>query len=120
MKKWLIWLLTCVMAFAFLGLLILQVQYIATILKTSNEQFDSTVRRSLERIARDLEQEEARKYLEEYNNSQGGDFIFKNAPNVQNTDKMMMEIRNHFYSEVKRDSTGKIEGMERITSYEIQ
>jgi len=102
----LIWLLTGVMAFAFIGLLILQVQYIATIFKTTNEQFEMTVRRSLEKVSRDLEQEEARHYLEEYNNSKGSDFMYKNPPNTQNLNKMMDNIRYQYYNKTKTDSTG--------------
>ncbi|MDR1722918.1 MAG: HAMP domain-containing histidine kinase [Tannerella sp.] len=121
MKKWLIWLLTGVMAFAFVGLLILQVQYIATILKTSNEQFDTTVRRSLEKVSRDLEQEEARRYLEEYNNSQNADFMYKNPPDAQPINQMMLNIRNHAYSQAtKRDSTGNIQEIEHLEQYQIQ
>ena len=47
MKKSTIWMLAIVMAFAFAGLLYLQVNYISIIMKTSNEQFDATVRHCL-------------------------------------------------------------------------
>jgi chemotaxis protein histidine kinase CheA len=106
------------MAFAFIGLLILQVQYIATILKTSNEQFESTVRRSLEKVSRELEQEEARRYLEEYNNSQGSDFMYKNAPNQTSINRLMMRIRNQSYTQFT-DSTQAIGDIESMESFEL-
>ena len=116
MKKSTIWMLTVVMAFAFIGLLILQVQYIATIFKTSNEQFESTVRRCLEKVSREFEQEEARAYLEEYTNSTGTDFMYKNPPNQQNINQMMQSIRMQI---IKEDSIGTIKSIERIESYRV-
>jgi len=74
MKKSMIWLLTAVMAFAFIGLLILQVQYIVAITKTSNEQFESTVRRCLENVSKELEKAEVKATVEKYINSLGTDF----------------------------------------------
>jgi len=113
-------LLTGVMAFAFIGLLILQVQYIATIFKTSNEQFESTIRRCLEKVSRELEQEEARKYLEEYSNSRGSDFMYKNPPNTQSINQIMYNIRNHRYSQsTKRDSTGSNTTISEIESVQL-
>ncbi len=111
MKKSTIWMLTGVMAFAFIGLLILQVQYIATILKTSNQQFESTVRRCLEKVSRELEQDEARAYLEEYTNSTGSDFMYKNPPSQQNINQIMQNIRMQI---IKEDSTGTIKSIEHI------
>jgi two-component system phosphate regulon sensor histidine kinase PhoR len=113
MKKSMIWMLAGVMAFAFIGLLILQVQYIVTIFKTSNEQFESTVRRSLEKVSRDLEQEEASRALE---NSIGSDFMYKNPPNQQNISQMMQSIRMQV---IEHDSTGKIKGVEEFETYQI-
>jgi two-component system phosphate regulon sensor histidine kinase PhoR len=114
MKKSMIWMLTGVMAFAFIGLLILQVQYVAIISKTSNEQFELTVRRSLEKVSRELEHEEARVYLE---NSSGTDFMYKNPPNQQNINQMMASIKMRI---TKSDSTGTIKGFEEIESYRVQ
>jgi signal transduction histidine kinase len=71
--------LAVVMGFAFLGLLYLQVSYISIILKTSNEQFDSTVRRSLVQVSKMLEKDEARKYMEDDMDH----FFYKNAPDKQ-------------------------------------
>ena len=65
MRKSTIWLLAVVMAFAFAGLLYLQVSYVSTILKTRYEQFNETVKRSLHQVSRDLELEETRKALED-------------------------------------------------------
>jgi len=79
MKKSTIWMLTLVMGFAFLGLLYLQVNYVSIILKTSNEQFDSTVKRSLEQVSSMLEKDEVRRYMEEDIDN----FLYKNAPNME-------------------------------------
>lgn len=65
MRKSTIWLLTVVMAFAFAGLLYLQVIYVSTILKTRNEQFTETVKRSLSQVSRNLALDETRRALEE-------------------------------------------------------
>jgi two-component system phosphate regulon sensor histidine kinase PhoR len=102
--------LTGVMAFAFIGLLVLQVQYIATIFKTSNEQFESTVRRSLETVSRELEQEEARVSLE---NSSGTEFMYKNPPDQQNINQMMHNISMYM---TKRDSNGTLKSFGEIKS----
>ncbi|MDR1098438.1 MAG: HAMP domain-containing histidine kinase [Tannerella sp.] len=112
MKKSMIWMLTGVMAFAFIGLLILQVQYIATIFKTRNEQFESTVRQSLENVSRDLELEEARRYLE---NSSGTDFMYKNPPNQQNINQMIQNIMRI----TSLDSSGNISSFKEIEAYQI-
>jgi len=65
MRKSTIWLLASVMAFAFAGLLYLQVEYVSTILKTSNEQFNETVKRSLYQVSKNLELDETRHFLME-------------------------------------------------------
>ncbi|MDR1525569.1 MAG: HAMP domain-containing histidine kinase, partial [Tannerella sp.] len=113
MKKSMIWMLTGVMTFAFIGLLVLQVQYIVTIFKTSNEQFESTVRRSLEKVSRELEYEESRAYLE---NSIGTDFMYKNPPDQQKINRMMQSIKMQV---TRSDSTGTIKSFEEIEAYEI-
>ena len=79
MRKSTIWLLVSAMAFAFSGLLFLQVKYISTILKTTGEQFDSTVRHCLEQVSRILERKEAQDFL--VNNLDF--FHYKNAPGRQ-------------------------------------
>lgn len=65
MKKSTIWMLVLVMLFAFAGLLSLQVQYVFSLLKTRSEQFNETVKKSLTQIARNLEIDESRRFLEE-------------------------------------------------------
>ena len=65
MKKSTIWLLATVMAFAFAGLLYLQINYVSIILKTRSEQFNETVKRSLLQVSKNLELDETRKYLED-------------------------------------------------------
>ncbi|MDR2470089.1 MAG: HAMP domain-containing histidine kinase [Tannerella sp.] len=94
MKKSTIWLLAVVMGFAFAGLLYLQVNYVGIILKTSNEQFDSTVKRCLEQVSNMLERDEARKYMEKDMNL----FTYKNAPNRQELDRSIaMESSYHHF-----------------------
>ncbi|MDR1122247.1 MAG: HAMP domain-containing histidine kinase [Dysgonamonadaceae bacterium] len=65
MKKSAIWLLGLVMAFAFSGLLYLQITYIRIILKNSTDQFNDAVKRGLYQVAKDLEMDETKKYLTE-------------------------------------------------------
>lgn len=65
MRKSTIWLLAVVMAFAFIGLLYLQVQYVSTTVKTRNEQFNETVQRCLYQVVKTLELDEARQFLDE-------------------------------------------------------
>jgi two-component system phosphate regulon sensor histidine kinase PhoR len=113
MKKSMIWMLTGVMAFAFIGLLFLQVQYVATIFKTSNEQFDLIVRRSLDKVSRELEYEESYMLLE---NLSGTDFMYKNPPDQQNISQMVESIK----MQVKRsDSAGTIKSLEEVDAYRI-
>ena len=88
MKKSAIWLLAGVMAFAFIGLLILQVRYIATITKTNNEQFESTVRHCLEKVSREIEQEAVKATLEKFSNELGPDFMTMNPSNQQNINQL--------------------------------
>ena len=65
MRKSTIWLLAVVMAFAFAGLLFLQVKYVSIILKKSSEQFNETVKRSMHQVSKNLELDETARYLEE-------------------------------------------------------
>jgi two-component system phosphate regulon sensor histidine kinase PhoR len=52
------------MAFAFIGLLYLQMNYVEIIIETHNSQLNTTVKTCLNRVTRDLEREEIRQYLE--------------------------------------------------------
>lgn len=71
MKKTTIWFIAIVLMFAFVGLLIIQFSYLEEIIDTRREQFDSTVKRGLWRIAREMERAETATYLEEnYNETQ--------------------------------------------------
>ncbi len=65
MKKRTIWILGILMSFCFLGLLLLQVNYMEEIAKMRNEQFDESVKRALYQTSRNLERDETLKYLEE-------------------------------------------------------
>ncbi|MDR3137633.1 MAG: HAMP domain-containing histidine kinase [Tannerellaceae bacterium] len=65
MRKSTIWLLTVVMAFAFIGLLYLQMNYVGIIVGTYNTQFNATVKTCLNRVTRDLERDEIRRHLEQ-------------------------------------------------------
>ena len=79
MRKSTIWLLAAVMAFAFAGLLYLQVNYVSIILKTRSEQFNETVKRSLRQVSKNLELDETRKYLEEDINRDETNFMYQNT-----------------------------------------
>ena len=65
MKKSTIWILGIVMGLSFLSLIYLQVSYIEEMVKMRREQFEESVRRSLEQACRNIELVETRKYLEE-------------------------------------------------------
>ena len=55
MKKSTIWILGIVMGLSFLSLLYLQVSYIEEMVKMRREQFDESVRRSLDQACRNIE-----------------------------------------------------------------
>ena len=115
MKKSMIWILTCVMAFSFIGLLILQVQYIVTSVKTNNEQFDSTVRRCLEKVSRDLEFAEIEVFLEKYADEAGNSYLSLNtSPNQQIINQTLNKTQLQF-----RDSLGSIQGYVDIQMNQI-
>lgn len=65
MKKSTIWLLTIVMAVAFIGLLYVQIMYMENMIKMRNEQFSEAVKRSLYGVSTTLEQDETKYFLEE-------------------------------------------------------
>ena len=114
-----IWILTCVMAFSFIGLLILQVQYIIEIFKNSNEQFESTVRRSLEKVSRDLEKEEIEAYFHKYANEEGSgegnEFTYFNMPNQQSINRILNKTQIYEFS----DSSVMLRGYYSIESMQI-
>jgi two-component system phosphate regulon sensor histidine kinase PhoR len=65
MKKSTIWVLVMIMALTFGGLLYLQISYMDAMMKMRNEQFHEAVKRSLYRVSKSLELDEARRFLEE-------------------------------------------------------
>ena len=108
-----IWMLTGVMTFAFIGLLFLQVQYIVTIFKTSNKQFELTVRHCLEKVSREMELNEARTLFEQ----SGSDFIYMLPPNWQSINQI---TKGSFTAQmVERDSMGAIRSIEHIETSQV-
>lgn len=65
MKKSVVWFLSAVMCVSFVILLFLQFRYIKEMGNIRRQQFDECVKRSLYNVARELEAEEAKRYLEE-------------------------------------------------------
>ncbi len=65
MKKSTIWLLTIVMACAFIGLIYVQIMYMENMVRMRNEQFSEVVKRSLYGVSTTLEQDETKYFLEE-------------------------------------------------------
>ncbi|MBO6250132.1 MAG: HAMP domain-containing histidine kinase [Muribaculaceae bacterium] len=65
MKKSTIWILTAVMACAFVGLLAVQIMYMENMVKMRNEQFAEMVMRSLYGVSTMLEQNETKYYLDQ-------------------------------------------------------
>lgn len=65
MKRSTIWILTAVMACAFIGLLVVQIMYMENMVKMRNEQFSEGVMRSLYGVATMLEQNETKYYLDQ-------------------------------------------------------
>ena len=80
MRKSTIWLLAVVMAFAFAGLLFLQVKYVSIILKKSSEQFNETVKRSMHKVSKNLELDETARYLEEdLSRDEANNYLYQNG-----------------------------------------
>lgn len=65
MKKSTIWILAAIMAFAFFGLLYMQITYLRISLNLKNDQFDEAVKRSLYQVSKNLELDQTKKYLNE-------------------------------------------------------
>ena len=63
MNKRIIWMMTLVMAFAFIALLLIQIIYMKDIVTIHRQQFSNSVRSSLIATARHLEQEETAYFL---------------------------------------------------------
>jgi len=82
-----------VMAFTFTGLILLQMKYVSTILKSANEQFDTTVRHCLEQVSLYVEREETREYMTNYFPF----FRYKNAPDRFTISKQITVESNGMY-----------------------
>lgn len=109
MRKSTIWLLAVVMAFAFTGLLYLQINYVSIILKTRSEQFNETVKRSLRQVSKNLEQDETKKYLEDDIKRDETSFMYQNPPDTKNFGQV---ISHEKYQLQITDSNGTIQQIE--------
>jgi two-component system phosphate regulon sensor histidine kinase PhoR len=88
MRKSTIWLLTVVMAFAFIGLLYLQMNYVGIIVGTYNAQFNETVKTCLNRVARDLEHEEIRQHVEQDIREEHARYHLRDNPTTKKIDSL--------------------------------
>ena len=110
MRKSTIWLLALVMVFAFGGLLYLQVTYVSIILKTSNDQFNETVKRSLLEVSKNLELDETKKYLEEDIRRDQNSFVFQNTQDAQSLGQVISQEK---YQLQISDSNGAVSIIQR-------
>jgi signal transduction histidine kinase len=90
------------MAFAFGGLLYLQVTYVGEILKTRSEQFNETAKKCLLQVSKNLELDETRKYIEEDISKDLRNYQYQGTANIS---KIQQSIQFNFQS-----STGTIHG----------
>lgn len=105
MRKSTIWLLAVVMAFAFAGLLFLQVKYVSIILKKSSEQFNETVKRCVHQVSKNLELDETRRYLEE-DLSRENNYFYQNNQSAQDLNQV---ITHEQYNKIQiTDSNGSV------------
>ena len=65
MKKKTIWAIATIMGLSFLALLLLQLRYISEMVTMKKEQFDESVKRSLDQVSRNLELNETLRFLEQ-------------------------------------------------------
>ena len=65
MKKKTIWIIAVIMGLSFLGLLLLQLNYIEEMAEMKKEQFDESVNRALYQASRNMELNETLRYLED-------------------------------------------------------
>ena len=65
MKKYIIWLLTILMAVTFIGLLSMQIVYMRNMARMRYEQFSEAVRQSLYAVSEKLAHDETRRFIEE-------------------------------------------------------
>ena len=109
MKKSTIWLLATVMAFAFAGLLYLQVNYVSIIMKTRSEQFNETVKRSMLLVSKSLELDETKKYLEDDINRGQHNFMYRKGVNSASLGQIINEEK---YQLQITDSNGGVQQIE--------
>lgn len=114
MKKSTIWLLAVVMAFAFFGLIYLQITYFKTTIRLRENHFDEAVSRSLYQVSKNLELDQTQKYLDqEYEKAkkkqklamgQMGEKTVTHQQHLQITDpdgRPMMDVRMNATQTVK-------------------
>ncbi|NDW19630.1 sensor histidine kinase [Dysgonomonas sp. 216] len=65
MKKSTIWILAAIMAFAFFGLIYLQINFFRSAVLMRDNQFNEAVSRSLYQVSKNLELEQTKKYLDD-------------------------------------------------------
>jgi len=85
--------LTVVMGFAFTGLLFLQVNYITTIRKTTNEQFDAKVRHCLEQVSKILAHDEVIEYMKKNTDY----FMYQDIPYRQSLHQQITTESSRFF-----------------------
>lgn len=108
MRKSTIWLLAVVMAFAFGGLLYLQISYVSIILKTRSEQFNETVKQSLLQVSKNLELDETRKYLEEDIDRDENSFLYQETQS-QNLSRVISKSKYQLQITDSNGATKQIE-----------
>jgi len=84
MKKKTIWTIAIIMGLSFLGLLLLQLNYIEEMAEMKKEQFDESVNRALYQASRNMELNETLRYLEDDVNKKE-----RSQDDEQNTDKVL-------------------------------
>ncbi|MDR1918577.1 MAG: HAMP domain-containing histidine kinase [Tannerellaceae bacterium] len=109
MRKSTIWLLALVLAFAFAGLLYLQVTYVGEILRTRSEHFNETAKKCLLQVSKNLELDETRKYIEED--------ISRDISNYESQSRTEIpDIQEHFRFEMSH-SAGSVQGRIELHSF---
>lgn len=125
MKKSTIWLLACVMVFAFAGLLYVQINYVSIMLKTRSEQFNETVKQSLHQVAKNLELDETRQYLEaDINNditrflNQQNQLPMKHLFSIEDYQMMEMIQLDGSIQQILMHSSTKVDPLSGLTKQE--
>ena len=104
MKRSTIWIIAIVMGLSFVGLLALQILYIEEIAKMKREQFEESVTRSLNQVARNMELNETLRYLE--NDVQNTEKNTRVNDSIVTTNAMGTGVQSsHQYSVVGDDGT---------------